>query len=153
MRLISSLFVIALAASAQIRSTVQTFGMVGIASGQAARLNVLNVGGRDQASQCLASLIFINDQGEVLKTNTLSISAGHSALLDLNDSDLGLGVTERRQIRAVVALVPAVVSTQNLASCVLAPTLEIFDRSTGRTSVLMTTTTNIPQTPAVTIQQ
>lgn len=151
MRLISFLLVTAIAALAQTKSSVQTLGMVGIAGGQAARLNVLNVGGFGQTVECLTSLIFVNDQGVVLKTNTVSVLPGRSVFLDLTaDADLGLGTSERRQIRAVVAKVPAVVASQSAPACVLAPTLEIFDQSTGRTSILMETTTPIPQIPTPT---
>src|SRR5262249_38131792 len=152
MKLTNMLFVIAIAASAQTSSNVQTFGMVGIAGGETARLNVLNVGGQGQASQCIASLIFVDDQGAVLKTNTLALSAGRSMSLGLAaDTDLGRGASERRQIRAVVAPIPAV-APQGAPACALAPTLEIFDRSTGRTSILMANTTPIPQSTAHAIQ-
>jgi hypothetical protein len=149
-RLIGFLVLGAVTASAQTVSTVQTFSMVGIAGGQAARVNVLNVGGAGQAAECIASLIFVDDQGGLLKTNTFAVQPGHSVSLDLlADTDLQLGANERRQIRAVVALLPAVAPP----ACVLAPTLEIFDRSTGRTSIVMVKTIPIPQTPTPAVQQ
>jgi hypothetical protein len=149
MRLTNLLFVVTIAASAQTNSAVQTFGMVGIAGGQTARLNVLNVGGAGQATQCLTSLIFVDDQGTALRTNTITVLPGRSASLDLvANTDLSLGANERRQIRAVVAQVPAVAP----AACVLAPTLEIFNPSTGRTSIVMVNTTPIPQVPLPAVQ-
>ena len=148
MRLISFLFVVAIAAAAQTNSNVQTFGMVGIAAGQTARLNVLNVGGQGQAVECIASMIFVDDQGALLKTNTFKMRPGRSVSLDLvADVDLGLGTNDRRQIRAVLARLPGE-APQNAPTCVLAPTLEIFDRFTGRTSIVMVNTTPIPQTLA-----
>ncbi len=146
MRLISFLFLVSIAASAQTDSRVQTFGTVGIAAGQTARLNVLNVGGQGQAVQCIVSMLFLDDQGAVLKTKTFAVLPGRSVSLDLvADMDLGLGTNERRQIHAVLAQIPAVVLPQTAPACVLAPTLEIFDQFTGRTSILMVNTTPIPQ--------
>jgi hypothetical protein len=150
MRFIAFLFVLATAASAQTNSNVQTFGMSGIASGQTARLNVLNVGGQGQTATCLASLVFLDDQVSVLKTKTVSVEPGRSVSLDLlADADLGLATSERRQVRAVVALIPA---DQPQPGCKVAPTLEIFEQSTGKTSVLVTKTIPIPQPSAPTTQ-
>lgn len=149
MRLISFLFLVSIAASAQTNPRVQTFGTVGIAAGQTARLNVVNVGGEGQAAQCLVSMIFLDDQGALLKTNTFAVQPGRSVSLDLvADTDLGLGTNTRRQIRAVLAQIPAVAPPETAPTCVLAPTLEIFDQLTGRTSILMVNTAPIPQTLA-----
>ena len=147
MRFFVSLFVLAISASAQADSNVKSFGIVGMAEGQTARLNVLNVGGQGQAAQCIASLVFLSDQGEVLKVRTLSVLPGRSVSLDLDaDTDLELAASQRRQIRAALAQLPATGSQEN-ASCVLAPTLEIFDRLTGKTSIIMTNSIPIPQPP------
>jgi hypothetical protein len=149
MRSIRLLFVISVAASSQVYSRVQTFGMVGIASGQTARLNVLNVGGQGQAEQCLTSLIFVDDQSAVLKTSTVAVQPGQSVFLDLAaDADLGVRTNERRQIRAIFAQIPAVAPPRAQPACVLVPTLEIFDPSTARTSILYVNTTPIPQPSA-----
>ena len=147
MRLIGFLFLVSIAASARTNSRVQTFGTVGIAAGQTARLNVLDVGGQGQAAECIVSMLFLDDQGAVLKTNTFAVLPGRSVSLDLvADMDLGLGTNEqRRPIHPVLAQIPAVVQPQTAPACVLAPTLEIFDQFTGRTSILMVKTTPIPQ--------
>ncbi len=78
---------------------------------------------------------------------------GRSVSVDLvADIDLGLGTNERRQIRGILAQVPAVVPPQTAPDCVLAPTLEIFDQSTGRPSILMANTSPIPQPTALAMQ-
>jgi hypothetical protein len=98
-------------------------------------------------------MIFVDDQGALLKTYTFTALPGRSTSLDLvADTDLGLGTGERRQIRAVVAQVPAGAAPQNAPACALAPTLEIFDRSTGKTSILIVNTVPIPQTAAPSTQ-
>ena len=149
MRLVSFVFVLAVSASAQINLNIQTFGMVGIAEGQTARLNVLNVGVQAPALgvQCSAALSFLDDQGAVLKTATVTVIPGRSASLDLDaDTDLKLSTNQRLQIRATIQIPPAVSSSaQPVSSCPLTPTLEIFDRFKGKTSVVMVNTTPVPQ--------
>src|SRR5277367_16576 len=104
-----SMFLIAAGASAQ---TVYTFGMVGVAEGQIARVNVLNPGEAQAAVGvvCAAQLTFIDGAGVVLKTSSVSVSPGKESFLDLfADTDLALPVNERRQIRATITISPVVV--------------------------------------------
>ena len=152
MRMISFLFMVAIAATAQTNSNIQTFGMAGIAGGQTARISVLNLGGQVQTAQCRVVMVFLDDRGASLKSNAINVLPGLSESLDLADTELELGANGRRQIRAVFFLSPGVLTNQNPPACVVVPTLEIFDRVTGRTSILMVNTTPIPQTPASVIQ-
>jgi hypothetical protein len=148
MRLLATLFVLAISASAQDSPKVDTFGMVGLAGGQTARLNVLNMGSQapGAATTCLVSLLFLDDQGALLKTNTLEVGPARSVSLDLDaDKDLALAATQRRQIRGLIAPIPEVPPPGGTATCVLMPTLEIFDRLTGKTSIVMASTMSIPR--------
>ena len=147
MRLIASLFLLAVSVPAQDSPKVDTFGMVGLAAGQTARLNVLNLGGQGSptAPTCIVSLVFLDDQGQLLKTNTLELRPARSVSLDLDaDSDLALAANQRRQVRALIAPLPTAPG-EAASACPLMPTLEIFDRSTGKTSVVLTNTVSIPR--------
>jgi hypothetical protein len=127
---------------------VQTFGMIGIAEGQTARLNVLNPGVQAPLATgalCSGLLSFLDDQGTVVKSLSVTVAPGRSSLLDLDaDNDLKLATNQRRQIRATIQIPPAVPPAGMTASfCTLVPTLEIFDRFTGKTQVLMVETRSI----------
>ncbi len=157
MKILSSLCWLACAASAQMLPPVglglqiQTFEMVGVAEGQAARLSVLNPGVQAPAATgalCSGLLSFLDDQGKVLKSQTVTVAPGKALSLDLDsDVDLGLAVNTRKQIRATVQVPPAppTQGTGAVGFCTLAPSLEIFDKSTGRTTVILTSTRMIPQ--------
>src|SRR5258707_1334242 len=100
-------------ADAQITSPVfqqaQTTGMVGLADGQTARLNVLYPGVPAPLATgiiCSAQLIFLNDQGSVLKTALVHVTGGKSASLDLSrPADLAVH-DQRVQIRATIQVPP-----------------------------------------------
>ena len=71
---------------------VLTLGMVGLAPGQIARLNALNLPGccplADRPTQilsvpCNMTLSFMDDQGATLKTATMNIDSGKAVHLDL----------------------------------------------------------------------
>ena len=138
-------FLIAAGASAQ---TVYTFGMVGVAEGQIARVNALNPGVAPPAVGvvCAAQLTFIDGAGAVLKTSTVSVVPGKESYLDLfADKDLALPVNERRQIRATITIPPVMVvpppatttGTPVTPACTLIGTLEIFDAISGKTEVVL----------------
>lgn len=89
----------ALAQPTPIQNQQLTSGVVGIASGQTARLNVLSPTAPAPILQpiCSVDLNITDNQGRDLKTNTFSgFTAGKSVSLDLNaDTDLiGLPRTE-----------------------------------------------------------
>ena len=157
----SLMFIFAAAAGAQVLPvpfgglSIQTFGMVGIAEGQTARLNVLSPGVQAPAATgilCSALLTFLDDQGSTLKSATVTVAPGKSALLDLDaDTDLKLMMDQRKQIRATIQIPPALppAGTQPVF-CNLFPTLEIFDRVTGKTQIIVVETQSIPRIVAVT---
>jgi hypothetical protein len=122
---------------------VHTTGMIGLAEGQTARLNVLNPGVLAPAVGviCTANLAFLDGSGKVLKSTSVSVIPGHSMPFDLfSDVDLNLGLDVRSEIRAVISIpgvVPAGSATAQPAACTLIGTLEIFDSLTKRTQAVV----------------
>jgi hypothetical protein len=123
--------------------TVETSGMVGLAFGETARLNVLNPGFLPSATpaSCSAAVAFVDALGTVLKSTTLTIAPGKSAWFDLrSDSDLDLAPADRREIRATLTIPPVPASasaTSAVAGCIYVKTLEVFDNSSLRTLVVL----------------
>src|SRR5579863_2825180 len=115
-------------------SRVQTFGMVGITSGQNLRLNVLNAGiltPSQQPISCSVQLFFVSDQGLILKRATTTVAPGKSQSVDISrDADIASGQS-RVEVRAVVSSLSFVAiasgSGPHQAFCQLVPTLEVFD--------------------------
>jgi hypothetical protein len=121
-----------------------TFGMVGLARNQAARLNVLNPGNAygDRNPVCSAEMSFLDDQGRELKSSAAPVDWGKAVSLELDRSSLP-GNALRVQIRAVLRTAInrpdplAASSVMPGAVCSFLPTLEIFDKDTGKTSFLL----------------
>jgi hypothetical protein len=138
---------LALAAQTVPAETVRTTAMVGIATGQTARLNLLNPGTLPPALGvvCTAEVTYFDGAGAVRKTATVSVNPGQSVPVDLHsDSDLSLAPASRLEIRATIAipgiLPPTSTSTSTTTptpACTLIPTLEIFDSITGRTQAVV----------------
>ena len=107
----------------------RTSGVVGITSGQTARLNVLYPIAPAPILQriCSVSLAIADNQGTILKSNAVaSLTAGKSVSLDLNaDSDLA---GARTQIHGL---------TVAPTGCQLIATLEVIDNSTQKTIVVI----------------
>ncbi len=122
----------------------RTSGMIGVADGQVARVNVLNPGVAAPAAGvvCTATLNFWDGKGTLLKTGPAIVLPGQSQYLDLfGDKDLALTGLDRREVRATITI-PAVAtpptSTTVLPSaCTLIGTLEIFDEATSKTLVVL----------------
>jgi hypothetical protein len=113
------------------------FGMVGIADGQTARLNLVNLGipVNGFAPPCRATLKFFDGDGNLLASQRVDINPGQAAFLDLapsfappaNGTSAGL---LRAEIRG--ALTP--IDDQYAPPC--KASVEVFDNVTGRTSIL-----------------
>ena len=78
----------ALGLSAQaipVNQTTATSGMIGLAQGQTAQLNLLNPGVLPPATGvvCPAMVSFVNDQGTVLKSATITVLPGKSTSFSL----------------------------------------------------------------------
>ena len=145
-----SICLIAAGVSAQ---QIYTFGMVGIAEGQTARVNALNPGVAPPALGviCPAQLTFLDGQGNVLKTATVSVLPGKESFLDVVAiNDLALAIDQRKQIRATITIPPFTVPPPNptttpiATACTLIGTLEIFDTISGKTQVVLGGTHLVP---------
>jgi hypothetical protein len=136
---------IAAGVSAQVvpAPTAETSGMVGLAFGETARLNVLNPGAPAPATAvaCSAAVSFIDGGGNVLKSTTLTIAPGTSMSFDLRSgTDLDLTIAERREVRATLTippLPPSTSSTPAVGGCIYVKTLEVFDNASLRTLVVL----------------
>jgi hypothetical protein len=145
----------ACALSAQvIPSTVQTTGMIGVADAQTAQLNLLNPGIQPPAVGvvCTAAVTFIDGNGVVVKTGTLTVPPGQSRSLAIR-SDMDLNVVaagDRREVRAVISIpgilppTPTPTATVVEPACKLVPTLEILDTVSGRTLVTLGHVVDVP---------
>ncbi|HUB77578.1 MAG TPA: hypothetical protein VMB03_02220 [Bryobacteraceae bacterium] len=147
-RLMCVLTLGAMALSAQTipAETVHTTAMIGIATGQTARLNLLNPGVLPPAVGllCTAEVTYYDGAGNVKKSASVAVAPGTSQFVDLHsDTDLALAPATRAEIRATVAM-PGILPPSNSSSttsstsgaCKLIATLEIFDSITGRTQAL-----------------
>ena len=106
-------------------------GMVGIAKGQTARLNVVNTAEAGDLPFVTVYCGFTqNPRSEPLVNCTAKLEPGASEFLDLNrDTIAGHGET-RLQIRAEVTVINDLTS-----ACVI--TLEVFDSESGKSTVSM----------------
>lgn len=145
--------------------TVRTTGMVGIADAQTAQLNLLNPGVLPPAVGmiCKAAVSFVDANGTVLKSTSLTVIPGQSMSFSLrSDTDLNLVAGDRREIRATISIpaivTPVATSTSAVApSCKVIPTLELFDTVSGRTLVVLGHAAMVPSvvtaTPVTTTPQ
>ena len=117
-----------------------SFGMIGIAQGQTARLNVTNP---DETRPMIINWKLVDSDGEVLHRRdgqpierTMTLAAGHSAFLQVNADNL-LGRDELRlNFRAIVTIPfrqadPADNNPFPPDPCV--PSVEIINSASGRT--------------------
>jgi hypothetical protein len=133
------------------------FAMIGIACGQSARLNVLNMAPLSTSNQssCTVTFQFLDSQGQLLKQTTANLTPGTAGALDLS-FDEAPGGSLRSEIRGVLlfgysggANPPAGI-LQQTACGNLTPSLEVYDNGTGRTSLILTDAKTLPPpaTPA-----
>ncbi len=130
---------------------VYASGAVGITRGQTARWHVVNprLPIPTTAPVCSVTLSFTNAQGEVLKSDSVSVKPGESRSLDLNaDSDLPPGGTRSAiHAQAVVPVTGPVDELTGRGTCPLLATLEVVDNRSGQTSILMEGTLVRPVAP------
>jgi hypothetical protein len=120
----------------------RTSGMIGVAQGQTARLNVLNPEDSSSTVGCSGQLTFFDAQGRMLKSATVTVLPGQSASLDVRgDSELALPANGRGEIRATItipaALPPSGSAAPTPAPCRLIGTLEVFDTLSGQTETIL----------------
>lgn len=131
---------LAMAQGPSFQSRQRTSGVVGVASGQTARLNVVYPTAPAPILQvlCSAILAIADDQGKILKSDNISqLIAGRSASLDLN-ADTDLAGSPRTQIHGV-SIAPT--------GCNLVATLEIIDNATQKTVVVVGSEPTYPFPP------
>jgi hypothetical protein len=119
------------------------FGMVGLAFGQTARLNAVNLLPPDPVvprEPCQGTLGFLNSEGQTFVDSgggeivkEVSIGAGHAEFLDMPASEV-VRRGRRVQFRAGLELRHAELPPDPCLNIVA--TLEVFDDLTGRTMVL-----------------
>jgi hypothetical protein len=114
------------------------FGMLGIVTGQTARLTVVNLAtGQVPADPCRVQLSFLGTTGQPVQgdggpvVTTATLAPGAAAFLDLR-SPVGGGT--RTAYRAVVhKLTPS--GSESAPRCNLVATGELFDSFSGKTAV------------------
>lgn len=127
------------------------FGLLGIAEGQTLRINALNLGNRSSnpATGCEVTLRFLDAKGVVLRESVVQLPAGQGAFLDLRRAPAS-AQPGRASVRAVLLFgfagggAPAGPDARQNFDCNIIPTLELFDDSTGRTTVVMTDAKPLP---------
>ncbi len=101
--------------------------MVGLAKGQTARLNMVNIGDPN-VEPCEVQMVFYDSQGKELASDIQKLDPGMATFLDLSYAAIG-NPNLRVQFRAWVKVIGD--PTLCLAS------LEVFDEETGRTMVFI----------------
>ena len=161
--------IVALAAFAPVRAGAQpaiiiggasqyaTFGMVGLSTGQTARLNVLAlpVGGPILAGgSCQVTFDFYNEAGKMVKSGTATVAQGAAAHFDMLRTEVVDSLAARTEIRGTVRtafvnpsavpmptpgtpVTPITPITPVYGFCSVPPTLEIFDSTSGQTTVVL----------------
>src|ERR1035438_5657404 len=84
---------IAIALAIRVSASAQTgsgFPMIGVASGQSARVNAVNTAQQDLSNptSCSLTLQFLDTNGNLLKQNTVNLQPGTAASLDLSWDEL-----------------------------------------------------------------
>ena len=140
-----------------------TFGMVGLSTGQTARLNVfaLPVGGPIIAGgSCQVTFDFYNEAGKMVKTGTATVAQGAAIHFDMLRTEVD-SLAGRSEIRGTVRTAfvnpsavpmptpgtpgtPLTPITPVYGFCSVLPTLEIFDSTSGQTTVVLQQTTALP---------
>ena len=141
-------------------SQYATFGMVGLSTGQTARLNVfaLPVGGPIIAGgSCQVTFDFYNEAGKMVKTGTATVAQGAAVHFDMLRTEVD-SLAGRSEIRGTVRTAfvnpsavpmptpgtpgtPITPITPVYGFCSVVPTLEIFDSTSGQTTVVLQQTT------------
>ncbi len=111
------------------------FGMVAIAAGQTAQVNVVNSGGHSARMPCHISIVFADRDGNPISepdSGSFALAPGAIASAGINHPNLLSG--ERFPVRASVRKLESKAVGQNECDGVHA-TIEVFDTDTGRTTV------------------
>ena len=135
-----------------------TFGMVGLSTGQTARLNAfaLPLGGPIIAgASCQVTFDFYNEAGKSVKSGTATVAQGAAVHFDMLRTEVDAW-RARSEIRGTVRaafvnpsavpmpgtpVTPVTPITPVFGFCSVLPTMEIFDSTSGQTTVVLQQTT------------
>jgi len=156
-----TVFLLSFFSAAAFSAQAQTgsgFPMTGIASGQSARVNALNMATLDpnNPTSCSVTLEFLDTTGTVLKQTSIDLQPGAAGSLDLSWDELP-GGTLRTEVRAVLLFGysgganPPSEILRHTACGNLVPSLEVYDNSSGRTNFILTDAKALPA-PAIPLQ-
>jgi len=129
-----------------------TFGMVGLNTGQTARLNAfaLPLGGPlISGASCQVTFDFYDATGKIVKTGTATVAQGAAVHFDMLRTEVD-SLAGRSEIRGAVRaafVTPSPMLTPGTpvsAYCSILPTMEIFDTLSGQTTVVLQQTTPLP---------
>ena len=115
--------------------------VVGITSGQTARLNVLypSIPAPLMQVMCGVTVSIVDDQGGVLKTQDFLLLGGKSVSLSLDaDTELPGHAAQIHALTLTRAAVPG-------GYCEVLPSLDIVDKTTGKTVLHLETTITYPR--------
>ena len=138
------------AASTRAASSYVTFGMAGMAAGQTARVNALNLaagGPLIAGGSCQVTVTFLDESGKTLATQTLSRRRGsvrRTSIYRRSQADAGADPVEIRATVSAVFSVSATATTASAGFCSIVPTMEIFEQSNGATMAHLETTHALP---------
>jgi len=114
------------------------FGMVGIAQGQTARLNVVNTGSPAAfAPPCRAHLRFFDANGRVLASLRADVEAGQATFLDFTPNFVPTNTVGDVAPPGRAEIRPALHAIDGEYAPPCRTSVEIFDNATGRTSVFV----------------
>lgn len=114
---------------------VYTAGSAGLTSPESLRWNVLNppLPAPIVGPMCSVTLSFHTGQGELLKSETITLKAGESRSLILSATEFP-STGNPTGIYAVAVLPVTGAVDQPQATCPLITTMEVFDSATGKSS-------------------
>lgn len=115
------------------------FGMIGIVPGHTVRLNVVDVrsAGNPNVRHCRVQLELLDGVGTTLAVGDGSVGPGEATFLDFTINNPEASQVARLQLRAVVKLAPDPSERRRCPSNAYVPTLEVFDNTTGQTSMVL----------------
>ena len=122
-----------------------SFGMVALGPDQIARLSVVNIAYAGPTPACAVEGAFVDGQGKSLKSAKAPLEPQKSVALELDRSEV-LGATGRVPIRAIfsytVPATPGILMPGSI--CTLVPTLEIFEKASGKTVLVLSDAKAVP---------
>jgi hypothetical protein len=133
-----------------------TFPMIGVSTGQSARLNAVNIGtsSTTQNSSCSVTFEFLDAQGQLLAQKVVTLSPPNSAYLDLSRGSLK-GEIPRIEVRAVLLFgyyggAPPTPDILQQFDCNIAGSVEVYNEKSGKTKFIISDAKPLPapSTPA-----